>query len=155
MSVTPKSMRPAVRAMLNSVYDQPDAESVHAQFDRLPDYVAGKLLHAFDHLDTARVDVLASTAFPDGLWSQIWSNTPNERLNREIRLRTDSVGIFPNRDAIIRLVGAVLAEQNDEWQVARRYMSIESLAKASIVVIDGDAGEDSAKEVMNELEEAS
>jgi putative transposase len=98
MSVCPKSLWPAVKAMLHSVYDQPDAAAVHAQFDRLLDYVEEKLPAAFEHLDAARADILAFTTFPDGLWQQIWSNNPNERLNREIRRRTDSVGIFPNRD---------------------------------------------------------
>ena len=135
MSVTPKSLWPAVKAMLHSVYDQPDKDAVNAQFDRLLDYVEDKLPDAFEHLDTARADILAFTEFPEGLWSQIWSNNPNERLNREIRRRTDSVGIFPNRDAIVRLVGAVLAEQTDEWAEGRRYLGLDILAKSRLTLV--------------------
>ncbi|GAB2529195.1 IS256-like element IS1081 family transposase [Microbacterium petrolearium] len=136
MSVTPKTMWPAVKAMLHSVYDQPDADSVHAQFDRLLDYVDDKLP------DASRADILAFTGFPEGLWQQIWSNNPNERLNREIRRRTDSVGIFPNRDAIIRLVGAVLAEQTDEWAEGRRYLGLDILAKSRLTLVADNSPEE-------------
>jgi len=142
MSVTPKAMWPAVKAMLHSVYDQPDAAAVHAQFDRLLDYVDEKLPDAHEHLDAARADILAFAQFPEGLWQQIWSNNPNERLNREIRRRTDSVGIFPNREAIIRLVGAVLAEQTDEWAEGRRYLGLDVLAKSRLTLVtDNDVEE--------------
>src|SRR3954451_9366627 len=122
MSLTPKTSWPWVEAMLHSVYDQPDAESVAAQYDRIIDALADKLPKTAEHLETARPDLLAFTSFPKQIWRQIWSNNPQERLNKEIRRRTDVVGIFPDRNALIRLVGAVLAEQHDEWAESRRYL---------------------------------
>ncbi len=141
MSVTPKSMWPAVKAMLHSVYDQPTATDVHAQFDRTLDYVAEKLPAVAEHLEAARADILAFTGFPKDVWAQIWSNNPNERLNREIRRRTDSVGIFPTREAIIRLVGGVLAEQTDEWAEGRRYLGLDVLARSRMRVLPTIEGE--------------
>jgi putative transposase len=129
MAVTPKSSWPWVKTLLHSVYDQPDAEAVHAQFDRVLDALSEKFPKVASHLDAARTDVLAFTAFPKELWRQVWSNNPQERLNREIRRRTDVVGIFPDRNALIRLVGAVLAEQHDEWTEGRRYLGLELLAR--------------------------
>ena len=129
MSATPKNAWGWVKALLHSVYDQPDAEAVHAQFDRILDALVDKLPAVAEHLDAAQADILAFTSFPKAIWRQIWSNNPLERLNKEIKRRTDVVGIFPNSGAVVRLVGAVLAEQHDEWQVARRYFSVESLAK--------------------------
>jgi putative transposase len=129
MAVTPKSAWGGVRALLHSVYDQPDAAAVRAQFDRILDSLGEKLPQVSAHLDAARADILAFTAFPKEVWRQVWSNNPQERLNREIRRRTDVVGIFPARDALIRLVGAVLAEQHDEWTEMRRYIGVEVLSR--------------------------
>jgi transposase-like protein len=137
MSATPKAQWGWVKALLHSVYDQPDAEAVHAQFERIVDVLTDKLPAVAAHLDSARADILAFTAFPKAIWRQIWSNNPQERLNREIRRRTDVVGIFPDRTALVRLVGAVLAEQHDEWTEMRRYIGLEILKLSRLTVIDG------------------
>ncbi|MEO6511775.1 MAG: IS256 family transposase [Nocardioides sp.] len=133
MSRTPKSSWGWVKALLHSIYDQPDAEAVHAQFDRVVDALSEKLPAVAEHLETARADILAFTAFPKEIWRQIWSNNPNERLNREIRRRTDVVGIFPDRGSVIRLVGAVLAEQHDEWAEGRRYLGLDVLTRSQAI----------------------
>ena len=149
MAGTPKASWPWVRALLHSVYDQPDAASVHAQFDRILDALHGKLPAVAEHLEAARGDLLAFTVFPREIWRQIWSNNPNERLNREIRRRTDVVGIFPNRGSVIRLVGAVLAwgslplagEQHDEWAEQRRYLGLDILARSRAALTTTDPEE--------------
>jgi putative transposase len=134
MSATPKSSWPWVRTLLHSVYDQPDADSVNAQYDRVLEALQPKLPAVVEHLEAARPDVLAFTSFPKEIWRQIWSNNPQERLNREIRRRTDVVGIFPDRNALVRLVGAVLAEQHDEWTEGRRYLGLDVLARSRVTL---------------------
>ena len=124
----PKTAQPWVSTLVRTIFGQPDAASVRAQHSQVVGALEAKLPAAAAHLDDAREDILAFTAFPREVWRQIWSNNPQERLNKEVRRRTDVVGIFPGRDAIIRLVGAVLAEQNDEWTESRRYMGLEILA---------------------------
>ncbi|MFB9477717.1 IS256 family transposase [Nonomuraea salmonea] len=125
----PKNAQPWVSTMLRTVFEQPDAASVRAQHRQVVQALEGKYPKAAEHLDEAREDILAFAAYPKTVWRQIWSNNPQERLNKEIRRRTDVVGIFPHRDAIVRLVGAVLAEQHDEWTEGRRYLGLEVLAE--------------------------
>lgn len=124
-----KSTQPWVATLVRTIFDQPDAESVVAQFDRVVAALEEKLPVASEHLDSARDDLLSFSAFPREIWRQVWSNNPQERLNREIRRRTDVVGTFPDRGSVIRLIGAVLAEQHDEWPEQRRCTGLEVLAK--------------------------
>jgi putative transposase len=142
----PKSAQGLVATLVRTVFAQPDAASTHAQHARIVEQLQDRFPAAAELLADAAADLLAFTAFPKEHWRQIWSNNPQERLNKELRRRTDVVGIFPNRAAVLRLIGAVLAEQHDEWAVTRRYMSAESLAKTRIAVIDGD-GEPEREEV--------
>src|SRR3989454_1276153 len=126
----PKSTQSFVATMVRTIFAQPDAATVHEQHLRIVDQLAGRFPDAAALLDEAGPELLAFTSFPKEHWRQLWSNNSLERLNKEIRRRTDVVGIFPDRGSIIRLVGALLAEQHDEWAVARRYMSAESIANA-------------------------
>ena len=128
LAQVPKSAHLAVSSLFRSVYAQLDAESVRAQYDTVLRSLEERFPKAGDLLARAREELLAFTSFPKEHWRQIWSNNPQERLNKEIRRRTDVVGVFPNREAITRLVAALLAEQHDEWAIARRYFSLESLA---------------------------
>ena len=126
----PKSAQGFVATLVRTIFAQPDAETVHEQHARIVAGLDGRFPQAAALLAQAAPDLLAFTAFPKEHWRQLWSNNPLERLNKEIRRRTDVVGIFPDRPSIVRLVGAILSEQNDEWAVARRYMSVDSIAKA-------------------------
>ena len=119
----PKSAQPWVATMVRTIYQQPSAEEVHSQLDRVVDQLSPRFPEASLMLAEAGTDILAFTSFPSAHWKQIWSNNPQERLNKEIRRRTDVVGIFPNRPAVRRLIGAVLVEQHDEWVVGRRYLT--------------------------------
>jgi transposase-like protein len=126
----PKSAQSFVATMVRSIFAQPDTETVLEQHARVVAQLEERFPAAAELLAAAAPDLLAFTGFPKEHWRQVWSNNSLERLNKEIRRRTDVVGIFPDRASIVRLVGAVLAEQNDEWAVARRYMSVESVTKA-------------------------
>ncbi len=133
LAKVPKKAQGWVAAVVRSIFAQPDAEQVIAQHGKVVEILGERYPEAGAMVDEAKEEILAFAVFPHALWRQIWSNNPLERLNREIRRRTDVVGIFPNRPAIIRLVGAVLAEQNEEWMIVRRYMGVELLKQAQQV----------------------
>jgi putative transposase len=127
----PPQQRPAVVAMLKTIFAQESAKAAHEQWTAVADGLRERFPKLTAMMDGAREDVLAYMAFPREHWPQIASTNPLERLNGEIKRRSDVVGIFPNEPAIVRLVGALMLEQNDEWAVSRRYMSLESLATLS------------------------
>jgi putative transposase len=127
----PAKQRSAVAAMLRTIFAQETGAEAIAQWEVVADALREKQPKLGALMDASREDVLAYMDFPREHWPQIASTNPLERVNREIKRRADVVGIFPNDDAIVRLVGALMLETNDEWTVARRYMSLETLARVT------------------------
>jgi putative transposase len=123
--------RPAVVAMLKTIFAQDTAEAAREQWASVADTLRERCPKLVELMDRSREEVLVYMSFPREHWGQIASTNPLERLNGEIKRRADVVGIFPNDRAVIRLVGALMLEQNDEWAVSRRYMSLESLSTLS------------------------
>jgi putative transposase len=125
----PKGHQDVVAAALRTVFVHPNPDEIAAAWDRTGDMFARQFPKVKELMDTAKGDVLAFSAFPSDHWRKIWSNNPLERLNKEIKRRTNVVQIFPNDAAIVRLVGAVLGEQHDDWATHRHYLSDTSMAK--------------------------
>lgn len=133
----PKGNSEMVLAAIRTIFAQPDALHVREQFDTIAVMLARQLPKVGEMLEDAREDLLAFAAFPSEHWKKIWSTNPLERLNREVKRRTDVVGVFPNPEALLRLAGAVLIEAHDEWAVSdRRYLSESSMAMLNKPVFD-------------------
>jgi putative transposase len=129
LSLVQKTAQQMVGATIRTVFAQPDSESARQQWRRISESFRSRFPRLTELMEEAEEDVLSYAAFPVEHWQKIWSNNPLERVNKEIKRRTNVVGIFPNEAAVIRLVGSVLSEQHDEWQVSKRYFSVGSLAK--------------------------
>jgi putative transposase len=134
LTKVPRSAQGLVATLVRSINAQPTTKEVWAQHERVADELEHRFPATAEQLREVAEDVLAFTTFRQSAWRQIWSSNPQERLNREIRRRSEVVGIFPNRKAIIRLIGAVLGEYTDEWMVTRRYMSVGALEEAQAAV---------------------
>ena len=128
----PKHAQGLVATTIRTVFAEFDPARARAQWRHVADGFRDRFDRLATCMDEAEDDVLAYLAFPPEHWRQIWSTNPQERLNREVKRRSDVVGIFPNPPALLRLVGAILSEQHDEWQTGRRYLSAESLAKLAL-----------------------
>jgi putative transposase len=129
LSLVPKRAQQMVGATIRTAFAQPDSQSARQQWRRISEGFRSRFPRLTELMEEAEEDVLSYAAFPAEHWQKIWSNNPLERVNKEIKRRTNVVGIFPNEAAVIRLVGSVLSEQHDEWQVSKRYFSVGSLAK--------------------------
>jgi len=117
-----------VAAVFRTIFAQPDAKTVAATWDDVSDQLAERFPKIGPLMEEAKTEVLAFTAFPRAHWTKIWSTNPLERVNKEIKRRTDVVGVFPNPEALLRLAGSVLVETHDEWAVTdRRYLSENSM----------------------------
>jgi len=134
--LVPRSARSMVASAIRSVFEQPDGASAREQLDRVIDGLARPYPRVAELLTAAEPDLLTHFAFPETHRSRIRSTNPLERLNKEIKRRTAVVGIFPNRTSVIRLVGMILAEQDDEWQDGRRYFRPETMAAIDAVPIE-------------------
>ena len=139
----PRRAQPWVATMVRTIYQQPSPDEVHAQLDRVTSQLQDRFPQVASLLDEAGPDILAFSSFPVSHWKKLWSNNPLERLNKEIRRRTDVVAIFPNRPAVRRLVGAVLDEQHDEWAVGRRYLT-PAILTFNEALPEADVAEDTA-----------
>ena len=129
LALVPRTHADMVAAVFRTIFAQPDAEAVSATWDQVAAQLSSRFPRIGPLMDAAKVEVLAFTSFPRAHWQKIWSTNPLERINKEIKRRSRVVGIFPNEAAVIRLVGAVLAEMHDEWQAGdRRYISEGSMA---------------------------
>jgi transposase-like protein len=122
-----KTNKPVVSAVVKTVFAEKDRDQAHARWREVADNLRDRFRDVAELMDEAEHDVLAYMAFDESLRSKLHSTNPLERVNKEIKRRTNVVGIFPNREAVIRLVGALMLEQNDEWAVSRRYMPVEKL----------------------------
>ena len=142
LATVPRHAQQLVASLVRTIFAQDRPEDAWAQHAHVVATLAEKgFADAARLLEEAATDLLAYTALPRAVWPRVWSNNPQERLNKEIRRRTDVVGIFPDRNAVVRLVGAVLAEQHDEWQVGRRYISHDAVRRCLIDTIDPDQQE--------------
>ena len=131
LAYAPAKQRPAITALLRTIFTQETADDAARQWRHVTDKLRDGFPKLADFMERTEPDVLAYMGFPREHWTQISSTNPIERVNREIKRRCDVIGIFPNDAAIIRLVGALMLEQNDEWAVCRRYMTLEGLAAIS------------------------
>jgi len=143
LSRIPRGSAEMVLAAIRTVFAQPDAVSVGEQLDEIVERLSPRFPTVAAMLAEAKADILAFTAFPVGHWRKIWSTNPLERVNKEVKRRSDVVGIFPNELAVTRLAGAVLLEIHDEWAIAeRRYLSEGSMAR-----LDPPGDDEATKEV--------
>jgi transposase-like protein len=148
LAVVPKGNADMVAAAIRTIFAQPDGPSAHEQFDDITAKLERMLPKVAAMMREAKDDLLAFTAFPQAHWRQLWSTNPLERTNKEIKRRTDVVGVFPNPAALLRLAGAVLIEQHDEWAAAdRRYFSERSMALLNADTTDIE-GQVSTPELM-------